>query len=70
MLNTLLHEWSRLETLCNELLYIISFDVYTVSITLFDATKHNFKVSHVHYIWTIFTAEYNLTRKITAINAL
>jgi hypothetical protein len=38
LLNTFLHESSRLITLCNELLRIISFDLYTVSMTLFDAT--------------------------------
>jgi hypothetical protein len=33
LLNTILHEWSRLVTLCNELLCIICFDLYTVSKT-------------------------------------
>jgi hypothetical protein len=37
LLNTFLHEWTRLETFWSELLYIICFDQYTVSMTLFDA---------------------------------
>jgi hypothetical protein len=32
------HEWSRLVTFCNELLYIISFGLYKVSVILFGAT--------------------------------
>jgi hypothetical protein len=32
------HEWSRLVTHWYKLLYIISFDMYTVSMILFDAT--------------------------------
>jgi hypothetical protein len=32
------HAWSRLVTLCHELLYIPGFDLYTVSMTLVDAT--------------------------------
>jgi hypothetical protein len=38
LLNTFCHEWSRLVTLCNEQLFIISFELYTVSTYLFDAT--------------------------------
>jgi hypothetical protein len=38
LLNTFLHEWSRLVRLCNELLYSISFGLYNVSVILFDAT--------------------------------
>jgi len=38
LLNTFCHEWSRLVTLCHELLYILGFDLYTVSMTLVDAT--------------------------------
>jgi hypothetical protein len=38
LLNSFWHEWSRLVTICLELLYIISFDLYTVSQTFFDAT--------------------------------
>jgi hypothetical protein len=37
LLITFLHEWSRLVTFCNELLYIISFHLFTVSMTIFDA---------------------------------
>jgi hypothetical protein len=37
LLNTFCHAWSRLVTLCQELLYIFSFDLYTVSMTLVDA---------------------------------
>jgi hypothetical protein len=37
LLNTFWHELSRLETLSNELLYIISFGLYNVSVILFDA---------------------------------
>jgi hypothetical protein len=32
------HAWSRLVTLCHELLFILGFDLYTVSVTLVDAT--------------------------------
>jgi hypothetical protein len=38
VLNTFLHEWSRLVSFCNELLYIISFGLYNVSVILFGAT--------------------------------
>jgi hypothetical protein len=38
LLNSFCHAWSRLVTVCHELLYIISFDLYTVSMTLVDAT--------------------------------
>jgi hypothetical protein len=36
--NTFLHAWSRLVMLCLELHYILSFDLYNVSMTLSDAT--------------------------------
>jgi hypothetical protein len=38
LLNTFCHAWSRLVTLCQELLYILGFDMYTVSMTLVHAT--------------------------------
>jgi hypothetical protein len=38
LLNTFWLEWSSLLTPRNKLLYIISFNVYTVSKTLFDGT--------------------------------
>jgi hypothetical protein len=38
LLNMFLLEWSHLVTPRNELLYIISFDLYTVSMTFFDTT--------------------------------
>jgi hypothetical protein len=38
LLNTFWHEVSGLVTLCSELLYITSFDLYTVHLSLFDAT--------------------------------
>jgi hypothetical protein len=41
-------------TRCNELLYIISFDLYTVSKTFFEATQHSLTVSHDLFIWTQF----------------
>jgi hypothetical protein len=53
LLNTFWQEWSRLITLCNELLYIINFELYTVSMTLFESTEHNVTCSHVIYIWTL-----------------
>jgi hypothetical protein len=37
LLNTFCHAWSRLVTLCHELLYILGFDLYTVSVILVDA---------------------------------
>jgi hypothetical protein len=54
MLNTFWKQWSRVVTLCNELLYIISFDLYTLSMTLYYATEHNLSVSHFLYIWSLF----------------
>jgi hypothetical protein len=45
---------------CYELLYIISFGLYAISMTLFDATEHNVSVSHIRYIWTLFPAEHIL----------
>jgi hypothetical protein len=38
LLNTFCYSWSRIVTLCHELLYILGFDLYTVSVTLVDAT--------------------------------
>jgi hypothetical protein len=38
LLNTFRHVWSRLVTLCQELLYILGFEMNTLSITLVDAT--------------------------------
>jgi hypothetical protein len=32
------YAWLRLVTLCNELLYILDFELHTVSMTLVDAT--------------------------------
>jgi hypothetical protein len=37
-----------------EELYIISFELYTLSKTLFHVTEHNHSVSHFRYIWTLF----------------
>jgi hypothetical protein len=54
LLNTFCHKWSRLVRLCIELLYIISFDLHTFSMTFFDAREHNLSVSHFRYIWTLF----------------
>jgi hypothetical protein len=54
LLNTFWFEWTGIVTLCNELLYITSFDLYTLSMTLFDATEHNLTVSLFRYIWTQF----------------
>jgi hypothetical protein len=47
--NTFCHAWSRLVTLCHELLYNLGFDLYTVAMTLVDATLHILTVSHVTY---------------------
>jgi hypothetical protein len=38
LLNTIYHAWSRLVKLCHELLYILGFDLYTVSMALVDTT--------------------------------
>jgi len=35
---TPVYAWLRLVTLCHELLYFLGFDLYTVSMTLVDAT--------------------------------
>jgi hypothetical protein len=39
--------------LCNGLLYIINSELYTVSMTLFEATEHNVTCAHVTYIWKL-----------------
>jgi hypothetical protein len=54
LLNTFCHEWSRIIRLCKEFQYIFSFNVYTLSKTLFDTNEHNLSVSHFRYIWTLF----------------
>jgi hypothetical protein len=54
LLNTFWHEWTRLVTPRNKLLYIICFYMYTLSKTLFHVTEHNHSVSHFRYIWTQF----------------
>jgi hypothetical protein len=69
-MNKFWHDWSRLVTPCNELLYIISFDVYTVSKSFFDATWHNLSFSRSIHLDSIFTVEHILTRMITHFNAL
>jgi hypothetical protein len=38
LMNTFCHAWSRLDTVRHEIHYIIVFDLYTVSVTLVDAT--------------------------------
>jgi hypothetical protein len=38
LLNTICHIWSRLVTLCHELPYILGFDMFSLSMTLDDAT--------------------------------
>jgi hypothetical protein len=40
LLNTYYNVWSRLVTLCDELLFILGMDLYTVSMLLVDATYH------------------------------
>jgi hypothetical protein len=47
LLNTFCHTWSRLVTLCHELLYTLGFEMNTLSITLVYATQHNLTVDHV-----------------------
>jgi hypothetical protein len=63
LLNTFWQETSRLVTLCYDLLYINNFDLYTVSMTLFESTEHHVKCCHFIYILTInITSEHNLTQ--------
>jgi hypothetical protein len=54
LMNTFLKEWSRLVTLCNELPYIISIDLYALSMTVIVATELNGSISHFLYIWALF----------------
>jgi hypothetical protein len=54
LLNTFCHEWSRLETLCQELLYILGFDLYTVSMTVVDAPNTNSHFLTIHNPWSPF----------------
>jgi hypothetical protein len=74
LLNTFCNEWSRIVRLCKEFLCIISFHVYTVSKTLFDATEHNLSFSHFRFIWTIFlllnTFWHEWSRLVTPCNEL
>jgi hypothetical protein len=74
LLNTFWQERSRLVRLCNELLYIISFDLYTLSMTLLDATEHYISVSYILYIWTLFlmlnTFWHEWSRLVTLCNEL
>jgi hypothetical protein len=51
--NTFWHEWTRLLTLCKEFLYIISFDLYSVSKIFFSQLTH-LTVSHDPFIWITF----------------
>jgi hypothetical protein len=53
VLNTCCQEWSRIITLCKELLFKVGF--YTVYISCFDVTEHSHSVSHFRYIWTLFS---------------
>jgi hypothetical protein len=53
-MNTFWLEWSGIVTLCNELFYITSFDLYILSMTLLDVTEHNLSDSLFRYIWTLF----------------
>jgi hypothetical protein len=54
LLNTFWLEWSGIVTLCNGLLYITRFDLYTISMTVYDETEHNISVSLFCYTWTLF----------------
>jgi hypothetical protein len=45
---------THFDMLCDEILYSICFDQYTVSMTLYDANKFNLTVTHVLYIWNLF----------------
>jgi hypothetical protein len=68
------HVLTRMITTNNafyELVYIINFDLYTVSMILFVTTEHNVTISHVIYIWTLnFTADHVLPRMVTPWKAL
>jgi hypothetical protein len=71
VLNTFLHEWSRLVTFWNELLYIISFFLYNASVILFETTDHKRHMfSRCLHLDSIFTSEHVLTRMVTPSNAL
>jgi hypothetical protein len=73
LLYSFIHERSRLVTICNVLLYIINFELYTVSMTLFEYTEHNFSFSHDTYKWTNFTVKHVLhewSRLVTHCNEL
>jgi hypothetical protein len=69
LLKTFWHEWSRLVTPWNDLLYIINFDLYTVSMTVFESTEHNVTFSHVIYIWPFILLQntfcHELSRQVT-----
>jgi hypothetical protein len=41
------YAWLRLVRLCQELLYFPGFDLYTVSMTLVEATYHKLTVSQL-----------------------
>jgi hypothetical protein len=65
---------THFDTLCNEILYNICFDLYTVSMTLYDADKFNLTVTHVLYIWTLLlllnTFLHEWSRLVTLCNEL
>jgi hypothetical protein len=46
LLSSFLQEWSRILKLCIELLYKVSFNLYAVYMTRFDATLPNLSVSY------------------------
>jgi hypothetical protein len=70
LLNTFCHELTGIVTLCNELLYNISFDMYTVTKRFFDATNTISQFSRSFHMVSIFTVEHILTRMVTSNNAL
>jgi hypothetical protein len=71
---TVEHFLTRIVTLCNELIYIVCFELYSVYMTRFDATEHKLTVSHFRYFWTIFlllkTFWHEWSRIITLCNEL
>jgi hypothetical protein len=66
-------EWTRLLTLCKEFLYIISFDLYTVSKRFFGANLHNLTVFTIllsglnFYCWTCFNTNGHASKRLLSV---
>jgi hypothetical protein len=70
LLKTFWHDWSDVVTLCNELLYITSFDLYTISMSFSMQPNTISQFLTLFTSWLNFSTEHNLIRKFTHCNVL